>query len=168
MHDSSVLSCRFPAAFPPAPSAQSHAQVVNGGKKGLTSSVELAMDIAMQGAYLPGMDCACLNQTAMTILMSGHDVIYQGLDQPKIVCSAGVEIIAEPGRYFAEAPFTLGCMVFGDREGQTPAGKACYDYWITDGLYGAMNSLLYDHATLFVNPLEQPNHADKGEATSSG
>ena len=76
---------------------------------------------------------------------------------------AGVEIIAEPGRYFAEAPFTLGCMVFGDREGRTPAGQPCYDYWITDGLYGAMNSLLYDHATLFVAPLHQPEHPDGGK-----
>ena len=74
--------------------------------------------------------------------------------------TAGVEIIAEPGRYFAEAPFTLGCMVFGDREGHTPAGKPCFDYWITDGLYGAMNSLLYDHATLFVAPLGQPDHGE--------
>lgn len=23
-----------------------------------------------------------------------------------------------------------------------------YDYWVTDGLYGSMNSVLYDHATL--------------------
>ena len=71
-----------------------------------------------------------------------------------------MEIIAEPGRYFAEAPFALGCMVFGDREGRTPAGKPCFDYWITDGLYGAMNSLLYDHATLFVAPLGQPDHGE--------
>lgn len=76
---------------------------------------------------------------------------------------AGVEIIAEPGRYFAEAPFSLGCMVFGEREGRTPAGKPCFDYWITDGLYGAMNSLLYDHATLSVAPLGQPSWHAQGE-----
>lgn len=23
-----------------------------------------------------------------------------------------------------------------------------YDYWVTDGLYGSMNAVLYDHATL--------------------
>ncbi|KAK9832371.1 hypothetical protein WJX74_007903 [Apatococcus lobatus] len=79
--------------------------------------------------------------------------------------STGVEIIAEPGRYFAEAPFSLGCMVFGDRQGHTPAGKPCFDYWITDGLYGAMNSLLYDHATLYCAPLGQPNPSAHEEAS---
>ncbi|PSC69452.1 ornithine decarboxylase [Micractinium conductrix] len=28
-----------------------------------------------------------------------------------------------------------------------------YDYWVTDGLYGSMNSVLYDHATLTCRPL---------------
>ncbi|KAL4419048.1 hypothetical protein ABPG77_011030 [Micractinium sp. CCAP 211/92] len=28
-----------------------------------------------------------------------------------------------------------------------------YDYWVTDGLYGSMNSVLYDHATLSARPL---------------
>ena len=57
-------------------------------------------------------------------------------------------------RYFAEDAATLACMIFGVREYPTPAGPPMRDYWITDGLYGSMNSLLYDHAVLTgVHPL---------------
>ncbi|CAL8465714.1 g5250 [Coccomyxa elongata] len=68
--------------------------------------------------------------------------------------SSGVRIIAEPGRYFAEACATLGCMVFGVRDGCcAKSGAPVRDYWITDGIYGSMNSLLYDHATVAPRPL---------------
>ena len=33
------------------------------------------------------------------------------------------------------------------------AGGPARDYWITDGLYGSMNCLLYDHAVLGCRPL---------------
>lgn len=52
-------------------------------------------------------------------------------------------------------------MVFGVRDYQTPAGSLMRDYWITDGLYGSMNSLLYDHAVLAgVHPLRKRAIAD--------
>ena len=53
-----------------------------------------------------------------------------------------------PRRFFAESAATMGCMVFGVRS--RPSGQ---DYWITDGLYGSFNCLLYDHATLAPVPL---------------
>lgn len=65
--------------------------------------------------------------------------------------SSGVSIIAEPGRFFAESIATLGTLVYGRRsrphtyEENSPID---FDYWITDGLYGSMNCLMYDHATL--------------------
>ena len=31
--------------------------------------------------------------------------------------------------------------------------EVSYDYWVTDGLYGSMNCLLYDHATIAPRPL---------------
>ena len=55
-------------------------------------------------------------------------------------------------RFFAESAATLGCMVFGERS--RPHGQG-QDYWITDGLYGSFNCLLYDHATLAPAPLLQ-------------
>jgi ornithine decarboxylase len=68
----------------------------------------------------------------------------------------GVRVIAEPGRYFAEAAATLACLVYGVRDGRGPDGSPTRDYWITDGLYGSMNSVLYDHAELACRPLGQP------------
>eukprot|EP00850_Spirogloea_muscicola_P002742 SM000010S04380 [mRNA] locus=s10:1240998:1244014:+ [translate_table: standard] len=65
----------------------------------------------------------------------------------------GVKVIAEPGRYFAEAPITLAAQVFGRRmRGRSHARSA--EYWINDGIYGSMNCLLYDHAELTVRPLQ--------------
>jgi ornithine decarboxylase len=76
---------------------------------------------------------------------------------------SGVRVIAEPGRYFAESVATLGCLVYGRRrrtaDPQAPASADAeaaatqFDYWVTDGLYGSMNCLLYDHATLAPRPL---------------
>lgn len=71
---------------------------------------------------------------------------------------SGIRIIAEPGRYFAETAATLATLVYGRRVrpqsslsqvGEQPHGvQNEYEYWITDGLYGSMNCLLYDHATV--------------------
>ena len=64
-----------------------------------------------------------------------------------------LQVIAEPGRYFAEACCTFACMVFGIRAQKLLDGNQGYDYWITDGLYGSMNSVMYDHATLTTRAL---------------
>mmetsp|Transcript_591 Transcript_591/g.1599 ORF Transcript_591/g.1599 Transcript_591/m.1599 type:complete len:404 (-) Transcript_591:602-1813(-) len=62
-----------------------------------------------------------------------------------------VRVIAEPGRYFAETSATLFTPVYGQRERRPPGAPAPdpehpahTDYWITDGLYGSFNCILYD------------------------
>mmetsp|Transcript_26050 Transcript_26050/g.35972 ORF Transcript_26050/g.35972 Transcript_26050/m.35972 type:complete len:806 (-) Transcript_26050:96-2513(-) len=70
--------------------------------------------------------------------------------------SEGVRVIAEPGRYFAEASATLCTSVFGRRiRSKDKVGPGCdtHAYWISDGLYGSFNCLLYDHATISVRTL---------------
>lgn len=80
--------------------------------------------------------------------------------------SSGVRIIAEPGRYFAESCATFGSMVFGVRDGRcAKSGAATRDYWITDGIYGSMNSLLYDHATVAPRPLHMMTNEAVNGAT---
>ncbi len=71
-----------------------------------------------------------------------------------------MRVIAEPGRYFAESMATYHTMVFGTRSRPVDGGMVDdgvdaqqhearhMEYWVTDGLYGSMNSVLYDHATL--------------------
>uniref|UniRef100_A0ACD5Z030 Uncharacterized protein n=1 Tax=Avena sativa TaxID=4498 RepID=A0ACD5Z030_AVESA len=50
-----------------------------------------------------------------------------------------LELVGEPGRYFAETPFTLAVRVIGTRaRGETR------DYWIDDGIYGSLNTVVTD------------------------
>lgn len=67
--------------------------------------------------------------------------------------SLGTTVIAEPGRFFAEESFTLAAQVFGNRV-RKKNGREYAEYWISDGIYGSMNCLLYDHATLSVRALQ--------------
>lgn len=77
---------------------------------------------------------------------------------------SGVKVIAEPGRFFSESIATLGTLVYGRRsrphtfEDNSPVD---FDYWITDGLYGSMNCLLYDHATLAPRALLSDGKKDR-------
>lgn len=57
-------------------------------------------------------------------------------------------VIAEPGRFFAETAFTLATTIIGKR-----VRGELREYWINDGLYGSMNCILYDHATVSAVPL---------------
>mmetsp|Transcript_7591 Transcript_7591/g.20199 ORF Transcript_7591/g.20199 Transcript_7591/m.20199 type:complete len:382 (+) Transcript_7591:17-1162(+) len=57
----------------------------------------------------------------------------------------GVRVIAEPGRYFAETSASLLTPIYGHRDRMDYAtGVLKKDYWITDGLYGSFNCILYD------------------------
>lgn len=67
--------------------------------------------------------------------------------------SCGVRVIAEPGRYFSEAAATLATPIFGQRRRRGSQGAEEFDYWVTDGVYGSMNCLLYDHAEISARPL---------------
>ncbi|KAH8233362.1 hypothetical protein KR026_007243 [Drosophila bipectinata] len=57
-----------------------------------------------------------------------------------------VQIIAEPGRYFVAAAFTLICKIHAKREVRNEAGKLdTVMYYLNDGVYGSFNCILYDH-----------------------
>lgn len=53
----------------------------------------------------------------------------------------GVDIIAEPGRFFAASPFTLACHVIAKRAHDENESML----YINDGVYGNMNCILFDH-----------------------
>ncbi|KXZ55818.1 hypothetical protein GPECTOR_2g1369 [Gonium pectorale] len=55
-----------------------------------------------------------------------------------------VRVIAEPGRYFAETSSTLLTVVIGQRDRVVKDGSIHKDYWLTDGLYGSFNCIVYD------------------------
>jgi diaminopimelate decarboxylase len=66
-----------------------------------------------------------------------------------------VEIIAEPGRFYASAAFTLCCSVIAKTRvsAQKVTGQEAHEgedgmmYYLNDGVYGSFNCILYDHFT---------------------
>lgn len=62
-----------------------------------------------------------------------------------------IKIIAEPGRYFAEETFTFFTPVIGQKE-----KNGCMEYWMSDGLYGSFNCILYDQQIPNYKVLRNP------------
>ncbi|CAH0717736.1 unnamed protein product, partial [Brenthis ino] len=70
--------------------------------------------------------------------------------------SRSVRVIAEPGRYFAAAAYTLAAMVHATRELPAKDGSGPHTmYFINDGVYGSFNCVLYDHQQVHAEPLEE-------------
>jgi len=64
-----------------------------------------------------------------------------------------LQIIAEPGRYFATAWATLFAQVQGKREVRGKNGEKQFLYYINDGIYGSFNCIMFDHAHPVPIPL---------------
>lgn len=64
-----------------------------------------------------------------------------------------LRMIAEPGRYFASASYTLVTNIIGKRDNML---------YINDGVYGSFNCLLYDHATVDVEMVEELVDTERG------
>ncbi|XP_039764876.1 ornithine decarboxylase 1-like [Pararge aegeria] len=73
--------------------------------------------------------------------------------------SRSVRVIAEPGRYFAAAAYTLAAMVHATRQLPAKDGESAEEahtmYFINDGVYGSFNCVLYDHQQVHATPLEE-------------
>lgn len=78
-----------------------------------------------------------------------------------------IRIIAEPGRFYAAACFTLCCTVVArtqvsaDRVTKNAEDKdeIGFMYYINDGVYGSFNCILYDHVHPVGAPLKTTNPA---------
>ncbi|CAG7834075.1 unnamed protein product [Allacma fusca] len=84
------------------------------------------------------------------------DIVNKSVDEyfPK---GCGVEIIAEPGRYYVASAFTLVTQIHSKRDvkatsGETASSKS-FMYYINDGVYGSFNCVLYDHAVVHPETL---------------
>lgn len=66
---------------------------------------------------------------------------------------SGINLIAEPGRFYASAAFTLACNVIARRTLQgselinngTMTPDASYMLYVNDGVYGNFSSIMFDH-----------------------
>ncbi|GBP87042.1 Ornithine decarboxylase [Eumeta japonica] len=71
-----------------------------------------------------------------------------------------VQVIAEPGRYFAAAAYTLAAVVHSKREvvsklEDSDVAETSTMYYINDGVYGSFNCVLYDHQHVVAEPLRE-------------
>ncbi|KAK4242494.1 pyridoxal-dependent decarboxylase [Achaetomium macrosporum] len=57
---------------------------------------------------------------------------------------SGINIIAEPGRYYASSAFTLACNIIARRTIED-VSAASYMVYVNDGLYGNFSSIMFDH-----------------------
>ncbi|KAL9877537.1 ornithine decarboxylase 1-like isoform 1-T1 [Glossina fuscipes fuscipes] len=64
-----------------------------------------------------------------------------------------VNVIAEPGRFFVAAAYTLICKIYAKREVRSPYDNKLLRkmYYLNDGVYGSFNCILYDHQEVTVN-----------------
>ncbi|KAK4460685.1 putative ornithine decarboxylase [Cladorrhinum samala] len=66
---------------------------------------------------------------------------------------SGINLIAEPGRFYASAAFTLACNIIARRTIQdselinngTMTPDTSYMVYVNDGLYGNFSSIMFDH-----------------------
>lgn len=58
----------------------------------------------------------------------------------------GIDIIAEPGRFYVSSAFTIACNVIARRTVEDPTldGKG-YMMYVNDGVYGNFSSIMFDH-----------------------
>lgn len=60
-----------------------------------------------------------------------------------------LEVIGEPGRYFAAGSMTLVCSVIGKKT-VVVDGKRAFKYYLDEGIYGGFNCINFDHFTFGV------------------
>jgi ornithine decarboxylase len=79
-----------------------------------------------------------------------------------------VTVVSEPGRYFAERAATLAVMVHGKRPKR--GVEEGFDYYVTDGIYGAFNNMIYDFVTptaYVMKKFEDPKRSGRNFAEIS-
>lgn len=75
---------------------------------------------------------------------------------------SGVEIIAEPGRYYVASSMTLLSMVVAKRvDVDEKTGQDGFMYYLNDGVYGAFNNVIFEHATPHPELLDESTRQDR-------
>lgn len=81
---------------------------------------------------------------------------------------SGVQLIAEPGRFFVASAFTLAVSVIASRKiTHDDSGEEKFMYYMNDGVYGSFNCILYDHAEVEATLPDAIKHKDEPTYESS-
>lgn len=93
------------------------------------------------GGGFPGDDSAKVSfEELATSINSALDAFFP--------VGCGVDVIAEPGRYYVASSTTLATMVIAKRvQYDEKLGHDGYMYYLNDGVYGAFNNVIFEHAT---------------------
>ena len=96
------------------------------------------------------------------------------LDQHFPEGQGGVEIIAEPGRFFAESTYALALNVHSRRIVQPKNNLSQnkdnreFQYYLSDGVYGSFNCILFDHQSPKIHLLRPDEEAAIRTSTMFG
>jgi len=120
-----------------------------------------SMGLLDLGGGFPGVD------TAQISLEKIASLVNPLLDEmfPR---ESGVRIIAEPGRFYAHAAYTLVVKIIAKREAKKKNEEGIETdykmYYVNDGVYGSFNCLVFDHATVEAQALPtKENRKDDDE-----
>jgi ornithine decarboxylase len=67
----------------------------------------------------------------------------------------GVDIIAEPGRYYVAKSHTLAVNIFGKKLKTIKNNEKNHMYYVNDGVYGSFNCVVNDHAKVKPNRIQK-------------
>ncbi|XP_048209374.1 ornithine decarboxylase [Perognathus longimembris pacificus] len=137
--------------------AETFVQAVSDARCVFDMGAEVGFDMYLLdiGGGFPGSEDVKLKFEEIT------SVINPALDK-YFPSDSGVQIIAEPGRYYVASAFTLAVniiakkMVWKEQSGsddEDELNEQTFMYYVNDGVYGSFNCILYDHA--HVKPLLQ-------------
>jgi len=117
-------------------------EVIDIGKK-----FGFEMNVLDIGGGFPGTEPTIFKQIAEEINKS-LDEYFNDVDS--------INVIAEPGRYFAASSHTLVLSVLKKKKTiDDKSGELVYEYTLTDGVYGSFNCNIFDHAKPKILPFNE-------------
>lgn len=151
--------------------AAAYSQAISSAREVMNTGVKIGFDMRVLdiGGGFPGQESVQLKFKEVA------NVIKQSLEK-HFPPESKIRVIAEPGRYFVASAFTLAvnvtakrvvardCQTFkipeskdlvANSEAPTKCDEPGFMYYVNDGVYGSFNCLLYDHATVFPQLLEE-------------
>lgn len=139
--------------------AEAFAVAIQQARNVFDLAIDMGFDMTLLdiGGGFPGQQSAPIPFSAIA------SVVNEALDQ-YFPASEGVEIIAEPGRYFVASAFTLTVNVIAKRvvtkektndDDPVDTQGPVMMYYVNDGVYGSFNCLLFDHAKVEVSTLQE-------------
>lgn len=130
-------------------SAESHRLAIESARYvfDLGSTLGFNMTLLDLGGGWPGTSDAKVPFLDITkVVNAALDVYFPEDEFP------GLEVIAEPGRYYVASAFTLATMVIAKREVELDDGNRGVMYYLNDGVYGSFNCTIFDHWVVEPTP----------------